>query len=303
MQQASGTSLAFVVICSTFCGLIACGENASPAVGSAGAAGESATGGNAGAGGLLGAAGTPAMAGTPSLGGTSQDTAGAGSGGALPIAGVAGVAGVGGSGGSGGAAPEPQVVSYDLKTDWSDTQNPNGVWSLREGDNLITPAVADWNNYRGQPAWAKSATGSGHIPVLVRIAVAGFEAPQASLGDLIVHAQDEFGGPGLGQARIVWTAPASGKVDVEGGLWMARTSLGRSDDYTLTVAGVQKATGKVAANDGHTRDAPLPLSVSSVPVKSGDVVVLQISKSAACSDNKTCAEFCGVLLTVKLTSP
>lgn len=203
------------------------------------------------------------------------------------------------------SAPEvaSTVTVYDLKTDWSDTKNPNGVWSLREGVNVITPSVANWNGYKGQFAWAKSATGSGHIPVLVKVAVAGFEAPQAQIGDLIIHAQDEFGGPGLGQAQIVWTAPASGTVDIKGALWLGRTSLGRSDDWTLTVAGVQKSTGKVGAADGHDRANPWKLSETQVPVSLGQTVTLQISRSAACSDARTCAEFCGVLLTVTLTSP
>ena len=33
---------------------------------------------------------------------------------------------------------------YDLKTDWSDTQNPNGTWSYRQGDSLL--------NYEKSPA-------------------------------------------------------------------------------------------------------------------------------------------------------
>jgi len=82
--------------------------------------------------------------------------------------------------------------------------------------------------------------------VLLKVSVDNFEADQAEKGDLIVHAQDEQGGPGLGQARIVWTAPSSGTIDIDGGLWLGRVSLKRSDDWTLTVAGTQKAMGKVA---------------------------------------------------------
>ncbi len=196
-----------------------------------------------------------------------------------------------------------KVTVYDLKTDWSDTKNPNGAWSLREGDHVIAAPVANWHGYKGQAAWCKAASGSGHIPVFLKISGAGFEAKQAQIGDLIVHAQDEFGGPGLGQAQIVWTAPASGTVDIKGGLWLGRTTLGRSDDWTLSVAGVQKAAGKVAANDGHDRNNPVPIAETNLPVSSGQTVVLQISRSAACANTHTCAEFCDLLLTITLTSP
>jgi len=201
------------------------------------------------------------------------------------------------------AATGTKVTTYDVKTDWSDDKNPNGVWSLREGTNVITPSVANWHGYKGQRAWSKAASGSGHIPVFLKIAIAGFEAKQAQIGDLIVHAQDEFGGPGLGQAQIVWTAPASGTVDIKGGLWLGRTTLGRSDDWTLSVAGAQKATGKVAANDGHDRTNPVPIAESNLPVSAGQTVVLQISRSATCANNHTCAEFCDLLLTITLTTP
>jgi hypothetical protein len=195
------------------------------------------------------------------------------------------------------------VTVYDLKTDWSDTTNPNGAWSLREGANVITPSVANWHGYKGQRAWAKAAAGSGHIPLFLKVSVAGFEAKQAEIGDLIVHAQDDFGGPGLGQAQIVWTAPASGTIDIKGALWLGRTTLGRSDDWTLSVAGVQKAAGKVAANDQHDRTNPVQIAESNVLVSPGQTVTLQISRSATCSNTHTCAEFCDLLLTITLTSP
>ena len=190
-----------------------------------------------------------------------------------------------------------KVTVYDLKADWSDTQNPNGVWSLREGNNLF-PAVENWGGSKGQRAWCKARSGSGHIPVILKVSVMGFEAKEAQIGDLIVHAQDEIGGPGLGQAQIVWTAPASGTVDIKAGLWLGRL-IGRSDDWTLTIAGVQKSMGKVAA--GHDRNNPVPISETNVPIAAGQTIVLQISRSATCANTKTCAEFCDFLLTITLT--
>src|SRR5258706_15571231 len=53
------------------------------------------------------------------------------------------------------------VITYDLKTDWSEVSNPNGVWSYREGTNAL-PHVASWLGDPAafgtnvQPAWADS---------------------------------------------------------------------------------------------------------------------------------------------------
>jgi len=197
----------------------------------------------------------------------------------------------------------PTVTVYDLKTDWSDTKNPNGVWSIMIGTN-VAKSVMNWNGSQGQAAYATSGNGNGHIPVLLKVSVNGFEADQAQKGDLIVHAQDEQGGPGLGQARIVWTAPSTGTVDIDGSLWLGRISLRRSDDYTLTVAGTQKAMGKVPYNMGINRTSPVKISQKALPIMKGETVELQISRSMMCDASpSTCAEFCDLTLGVTLTSP
>jgi hypothetical protein len=38
-----------------------------------------------------------------------------------------------------------QAVTYDLTADWSNTSNPNGVWSYREGVNAL-PLQPSWYN-------------------------------------------------------------------------------------------------------------------------------------------------------------
>ena len=42
-------------------------------------------------------------------------------------------------------------VFYDLATDWSDTNNPNGAWIYREGTNAL-PHVAAWQKVLGGEA-------------------------------------------------------------------------------------------------------------------------------------------------------
>src|SRR5439155_8718349 len=61
---------------------------------------------------------------------------------------------------------------YDLRTNWSDLANPNGVWTYREGSNAL-PHVASWQSSLGgwtspQPGWARSENGNDRIPFWYR---------------------------------------------------------------------------------------------------------------------------------------
>ena len=66
------------------------------------------------------------------------------------------------------AAGSASAAVYDLKTDWSDAANANGVWTYREGNNAL-PHVASWQSSLGgytspQPGWAASENGNPRIP-------------------------------------------------------------------------------------------------------------------------------------------
>src|SRR3954468_1027624 len=60
------------------------------------------------------------------------------------------------------------ATTYDLKAQWSDASNPNGVWTYREGTNAL-PHVASWQSTLGgwssaQPGWARSENGNNRLP-------------------------------------------------------------------------------------------------------------------------------------------
>ena len=63
---------------------------------------------------------------------------------------------------------EVPPAGVDLKVDWSDAANPNGVWTYREGSNAL-PHVAWWQRNAGgwtsaQPGWADSEDGNDRAP-------------------------------------------------------------------------------------------------------------------------------------------
>ena len=58
------------------------------------------------------------------------------------------------------------VTKYNLVADWSDTANPNGVWSYNDGNGSIANHVSNYvptNFPTAQPAWALAESGPGHI--------------------------------------------------------------------------------------------------------------------------------------------
>ena len=90
---------------------------------------------------------------------------------------------------------------YDLKTDWSDTQNPNGAWSYRDYNSLlISDPVAWWTPLPGYNDRISRTAESDVIP------------GKLELGDIFVEWATSATGPR-------WTAPAAGTINVSATAW------------------------------------------------------------------------------------
>jgi hypothetical protein len=153
-----------------------------------------------------------------------------------------------------GTTPVTQV--YDLKTDWSDTQNPNGPWSYRDLQGaLLSIAPFPWSdvpNTEGVDAIIRADSAS---------VVPGF----LELGDIYVS--HVFG------SLVRWTAPAAGAINISGNSW------GENCQFRW----ILKHNGS-AFNDGSggggTRSAPNDFSSGSggasalqnIAVKAGDKI-------------------------------
>ena len=125
--------------------------------------------------------------------------------------------------------------------------------------------------------------------------------PDALVGDVVVHTQDDVNGIGLGQARVVWVAPANGTIDVAGGVWMVR-ALGRSNDWSVSIAGNTVAMGSISDGDAFDRASPFTFaagatgSLTGVPVTEGQEVALELVKT-----HPTFGDFAGANMTITLT--
>src|SRR5437868_10471404 len=80
-------------------------------------------------------------------------------------------------------------VTFDLKSQWSDTNNPNGTWQYRQGTTDL-PHLANWQG-SGVPAWAPSNNGGNFLPAQFRVTPAA-ATPQLQAGDIGTHTTDVY---------------------------------------------------------------------------------------------------------------
>jgi hypothetical protein len=155
---------------------------------------------------------------------------------------------------------------YDLASDWSDTNNPNGVWSYlidqspaqwgeRTGDSFGSPGApsiwgAEYNTYFG---WSKS-NGSEQI-----------NRWDLQIGDVYGHTT------GL-PLQVAWTAPTAGSINFAGGVWALR-DIGRTSTWRIDLDGDLVAAGSVSSGDPYNRTNPLAFGGSGLAVEAGDTLL------------------------------
>src|SRR5262245_25534199 len=94
------------------------------------------------------------------------------------------------------AGEQTYAAEFDLRNDWSDELNPNGVWALRGGDVVlkhidatsIDPFSPEQGGWSGVPIpfWFKSTSQLFNY--------------DWQPGDIVVHTQDDLSGRGNGPA-------------------------------------------------------------------------------------------------------
>ena len=199
---------------------------------------------------------------------------------------------------------QPAQLTYDLRTDWSDTQNPNGPWSYNEGNNPLPHTgcaflnCSPWTNC--QPAWARGdvcPTQGGNSPVIPAVfkAIANdWEALQYDIqpGDIILHSRDDANGSGNGEGNITWTASTNGFVTVSGGVWSAADFLGRGNHWSIHLNATILTEGDVSANDAYSRAVPFDFRngsagsnvLQNISVNAGDIIKLLITRTTQYGD-------------------
>ena len=186
---------------------------------------------------------------------------------------------------------------YNLGGQWSNSSNPNGAWTYREGTSALTP-VADFNfggtipGFTSQAAWAPSNSVGSFLPVWLQSnqtgTPAGFQPGAVLPGDVIVHSTDNANGSGHGAANVVWTSPSAGTIDINGDIWWVRNISGRANDFSISVGGTVIADGVISDGSIYTRSNPLQFSSGVLPgdsldniaVSAGETVELAVTEAA-----------------------
>jgi sugar lactone lactonase YvrE len=189
------------------------------------------------------------------------------------------------------------AVTYDLAGDWSDTSNPNGVWSYNSAPGV--PINVHWDDYdptadslfiHPQPAWAyaynpDSSGQSRHVPFWAKIVSETVTSPYWYYFDLPIGVVGMHGS-NTDHANVAWTSPLTGRVQISGDTWLARKNIGRDAEWRILLNGVAITGGSLYHNDPYTSASPFQFAQGwggsaalSLEVSEGDVIAVELYKS------------------------
>lgn len=176
------------------------------------------------------------------------------------------------------------TVIYDASADFSDSQNPNGVWSYLQGStpmgHFIGNAANPMDLAYGNGYWGTGTNLWFSTPEIGKVTLDGSAVPSFNdadflAGDIVVHSTN----PGMGApVAVEWTAPSAGTASVDIVAWYAHSNVVRANDVTVLLNGVSIGSGVLTPTDN--RLAPLSFQFAALEVAAGDVLRLQFTPSA-----------------------
>ncbi|MCI0745858.1 MAG: PKD domain-containing protein [Verrucomicrobia subdivision 3 bacterium] len=148
---------------------------------------------------------------------------------------------------------------YDVAADWNPPRNPNGRWSYRASDSLMT-----WN-------------GSYYADDFDLQFINKFSGDVTIGYSLFI--------PDFGIPNITWTAPENGIANISGGVWY--TVIGSPTapvTWVLLLNGVVLRSGRLSASEPYSATSPFDFSsplagsgaLDNLTVGSGDEITLEV---------------------------
>jgi hypothetical protein len=188
------------------------------------------------------------------------------------------------------AVPRAGAQVFDLASDWSDVNNPNGAWALLKAPGVPFGVVqVDWYNNGSnpkQPAWADApgpdpyppnplapmwAKAVGDVGALSgEPAYNGF----VDVGTVFMHAAEAFR-TFTDFSSVVWTSPHAGSIQIDGGVWMAQVFQDRPHYWELKKNGAVFTGGPLTYGDGYDKTNPFLFSTGSGGASAVDVAVAE----------------------------
>jgi hypothetical protein len=159
------------------------------------------------------------------------------------------------------------AATDDLVSDWA-TSNPNGTWSFLQGTGLLPYQSTPLCCGLGVPAFAPGTVPGNFLPAFWQSAGPGT--------DIYVHSVDPANGnPALGEATLVWTAPATGTISYSGYLYYAQSSQQRSNDVTFSIGAADLFTQEIGYTTYTDSSDKFDFSGSGVSVTAGETLSLE----------------------------
>ena len=131
---------------------------------------------------------------------------------------------------------------FDLKRDWSNTSNPNGVWSYNQNTTPVSQFQTFW---WGQAGWGYIEIGEGSFfkagpyPTGVTDPWGNVVPPPHDwkVGDVVLAALSPPYGGDTTFVNVTWTSPGNGTIDISGRAWDAEIFADRDMKWSLIVGG------------------------------------------------------------------
>lgn len=195
------------------------------------------------------------------------------------------------------------AITYDLKTDWSNISNPNGVWSLNKGTTAL-PFAPNWSP--GQDAWADATfPNTGHVPVLLKAEqtfITQFSL-DLQVGDIAMHGRCCSDLNSVDEANVTWTSDLNGVATISGATWWGGF-VGRNVDWSIYINNALVTGGNIGDGDAFDRTNPFDFATGSgaagvltFNTMVGDVVRFEATKGPGSPFD----HFIGVDLTIDVT--
>lgn len=185
------------------------------------------------------------------------------------------------------------AMTYDLMNDWSDSSNPNGVWTYRQGTDALPLQNDYYGNGSNQKAWALAPVPAmDHVPAWLKFQDNNYDF---LAGDIAVHPTSHASSTSQDPANVIWSSPIDGTITISGNIWWGGWETNRSTDWKLYLNDVLLDSGTVDGYDAYDRNNPMLISGGGIfNVDAGDIVTLELKEI----DPYTFSWFTGVNLTI-----
>jgi hypothetical protein len=174
--------------------------------------------------------------------------------------------------------------NYNLASDFSNTNNPNGAWSYSLGSGLLPFQLPLDNGNPAYPAAAAGYFGTGpdlntNTPDVIRAAVNGSSAGETNAdflaGNVIVHS------PNSGDSLfIVWTAPSAGSIDFTSGIWYAHSVVTRSNDVSVSLGNTNYGSAVISNSSFGNVSNQWQVTENNLSVTAGEMLTFAFKKTA-----------------------